>query len=275
MNTIIINGSIRSGTTWILEVISKSKLYFPIFEPDNHYADAIKYKLRYKFLDPANNNPPIDTFFHLLLSGELNKLKVDSPYSNNLLKKYYYLRRDIRYFIKNRNKAPIIKFTRAHLFLNYLFKLYNTRNIVVFRHPCAVTWSAYTKNYLVSDYEELLDDRQIELFDKYPGFFDKVDRSLCLLDYKKLWNKNVSQFERKSMIYIINWAFVNSFLINDVISNGLKVLPVYYEELFQNPSKGFKIIADYLGIDLDDRMTNQIFQKSSSSSDSSFSDLSH
>ena len=267
MQNIIINGSIRSGTTWLLDTLTAYNKFYPIFEPDNTFQDAIDMKLRYRYLDPEEEYPEVNNFFKKLFNNKAFQLNR----KHNLPKKIEVLletKRKFDYKFIYNNKTPIIKFTRGHLFLNYLKKNFNTKNIIIFRHPLAVANSAFRKSYTIAHYEEIFDERQHAFFEKYPEYYDKVQKALKLLSYSSMYSIHTSTYERHMKIFLINWFFVNTYLLNEYKANNNLGFRIFYENLFMKEIDGFKEILNFLNMNNNTKILSNVRNLSHSSNDS-------
>jgi len=263
--SIIVNGSIRSGTTWLMEVLAKHPEYHSIFEPDNFLKEAKELKIRYRYINPKNSNNEFHQFFKKLLYGEYYKMLYKQ---SSLKEKIFKIAINPTYVKNYKNsilKKPIIKFTRGHLFLPYLYHNFSTQNIFILRNPFFACYSAYKKGYLVSHFEELLDERQHELFNEYPHYYKKIQKSLELIDLKYLYSKECSKFTRQAHFFFINWAFVNSFLLEQYNNKNFNAFLISFEFAKKNPIKTFHDICEYLEIEFTDAMYNQIYNPSRSS----------
>ena len=157
-NPLVIAGSGRSGTTWVLDVIAEANNLRPVFEPLN--PDGVKEAWDFcnRYVKEDADEPELKRFMDKVFSGELNcpwtKTRIipdqmrpsisqmtSWDYTYTLLSRYKnFLIRYISYF-KKKAFRPITKFIRANLMLDWLEANFNPRIIFIVRHPGAVAAS--------------------------------------------------------------------------------------------------------------------------------------
>lgn len=151
-DTIVICGSIRSGSTWLAELLSTADRHVQIFEP--LHPDYVKQVTpimpkRNWFVASEKQWPEGEKFYQKVLSG-----KLVNPWmlSQIPLKKLFTAQR------------LVIKFVRANMMFGWLTKLPNIRKpVLVMRHPCAIIsselakgWGPTTTKVLGNAYFELI-----------------------------------------------------------------------------------------------------------------------
>ncbi len=154
---IIIAGSGRTGTTWVLDAIAKSNNLRTVFEPLQWLGvpEAKPYANRY--VKAFDNEPELKIFMDKVLSGRVNSLWTDYrilpdtlllPRSGSLRNQLGKLQSSYKKLIvhylryrRSESNRLIIKFIRANLMLGWLSKNYDFKILLIVRHPGAVVAS--------------------------------------------------------------------------------------------------------------------------------------
>jgi hypothetical protein len=155
---LIIAGSGRSGTTWVLDALAEANNLRPIFEPlnPNGVKDARRFCNRYVREDA--HEPDLKHFMHRVFNGEFSSQWTNTRilpykvrplvsrmgswnYNYTLLSLYKKL--CIRYFtyLRRRTYKPITKCIRANLMLDWLQSNFNAQIVFIVRHPGSVAAS--------------------------------------------------------------------------------------------------------------------------------------
>lgn len=123
---LVITGSPRGGTTWLLELLETIPTTRRMWEPFSEFPlDEIT---RRPYLSLKQNNQEFEDF----LSDIFNGKKVIHPGISNLpYNKLKYLKDLLT------AQNTLIKFTRAQRLLPYLSQKYNFKKILIMRHPLA------------------------------------------------------------------------------------------------------------------------------------------
>lgn len=134
--TIVIFGSIRSGSTWLAEIISSLDGYLQIFEPLylDYVRDVKKYiPERNKYI-PADEEWPVGLLvFNKIISG-----KMINTWTMSLAPL-------MRIFTA---KRLVVKFVRGNLLLEWFTKNVTVLpSVLVIRHPCAIIASQINKRW--------------------------------------------------------------------------------------------------------------------------------
>lgn len=258
-NSLIVAGSGRSGTTWVLDVLAEANALRPVFEPLNPFGikEALPFANRY--IKEEAEEPELKLFLDRAFSGELNYLwpntrflpdtlqpslsKITSwDYNYTLLSRYKKMVK--RYYCYKRKKAlrPIVKFIRANLMLDWIAVNFDARIIFVVRHPGAVVaskmaasqkkgggkiWDFHGPNEqrILSQYR---DDEQLEK-DYLGKYFD-------------IFSEKLSPVSGHALL----WCIENILPMYNQQKNKRYVF--FYEDLVMNPGKEFSRMSKILGI---------------------------
>jgi hypothetical protein len=129
-DSILIVGSPRSGTTWLMEIFESIPGYTYLFEPLQRlwFPSSIKIGFNQRpYLPPEENNPEYKEYLRKIFTGQI--VSKYPPYGNNIEMTIN------RLF----SKKLIVKSIRLTRLLPWIDKRFQLRNITyIIRHPCAV-----------------------------------------------------------------------------------------------------------------------------------------
>lgn len=200
-DAIIICGAMRSGSTWLAELLSAVDGHLQVFEPlhPRYVGDIKKIGLgnnRYFVVDDNKQNEEVKRFFEGILSGKrLNHWMLSQASLNDTF----------------RAKKLVVKFVRANLLIGWMTKFLDIRKpIVIIRHPCGIIASTMKKKW-VKDKHQILNHPYLL---RFPDILEKCK----MLD---------SQEELSALL----WCIQYHPLLKP--SNGKYIL-VSYESLVRN-----------------------------------------
>ena len=256
---LIVAGSGRSGTTWVLDVLAEANDLRPVFEPLNPYAimEAQPFANRYIKEDAAD--PELKKFLERSFKGELNYLWPNTRflpsalkpsisemtswnYNYTLMSKYKKLVKRYCSYLRIKPFRPITKFIRANLMLDWIEVNFNARIIYVVRHPGAVAASkiAASRKKGGGEVWDFYGPQEQKILFRY-----KNDHQLKE-DYL---GKYFDIFEEKltpAAGHTVLWCIENILpIFNQQKKNGHVF---FYEDLVLNPEKEFDRIAKALGL---------------------------
>lgn len=124
IDTILLCGSGRSGTTWLADIICANPRYRTVFEPfDYRRVPEMAPLPLFAYARPTNEYPERETLVQSALLGKLENAWVDRmgrrPWARKLL----------------------VKSIRANLMLGWIDRKFSPRILFTIRHPCAVVQS--------------------------------------------------------------------------------------------------------------------------------------
>lgn len=145
INTILVQGCGRSGTTWLGEVLAESLKYRLIFEPFRPDKINIFNKFVYKQYLPSDyKNERVYRIFEQIMSGRIKNTWIDN-YNN--------------FFIP---KGRIVKSIRASLFLKWMRNNFPEIPIImIIRHPCAVVSSRIKLGWDTAELDLMLKQKML------------------------------------------------------------------------------------------------------------------
>jgi len=221
-SAILIAGSGRSGTTWLLEIIARTRGVQPIFEPlyptwsptarrlTGHDGADRRY-LSSHYLRPAGAHPEWKAFLGDALTGKVRSYWTDFQRTSLFPARF------------------ALKMIRANLMLGYIYDHFRPRIVYITRHPCAVT-RARVKLGWTADVSDIL--RQGELVeDHLRQHVDAIAAERDALGTHAVW-----------------WAVENA-----VATRQLATRPHYritYEDLCLRPLEIARDLAKWLDIRL-------------------------
>ena len=256
-NPLIIAGSARSGTTWILDVIAESNNLRTVFEPLQPYGVPKARYFGHRYLKINSFEPEIKSFMEKVFKGELHyiwpntrflpsrlqpKLSQMSSmnYNYNFIGRYKrFLIRYFEYLIKYSCRR-ITKFIRANLMLDWLIDNFDATIIFIVRHPGAVaaskisasktdpTWDFYGKG-------------QQNILRQYK--YDELLRKDYLQEYQDIFTNKLSTAEGHTLL----WCIENILPIYG--QQKKKYYVFFYEDIVTNPVKEFDRMIKILGLE--------------------------
>ncbi len=238
MNSIVVAGTGRSGTTWIGQIIQSASNYPSVYEPLHlkHVPEASS--IAYQYIRPGNKNTVAEKFFRKVCCGGLRRPWTDQENPGGWRKHH------LRGLMRGRR---VVKMIRANLMLDWLSETLCCPVVYVLRHPCAVALS--WKNL---DWVPCLDRylEQAALVDDYIGPFIDSIRSA----------KNIEKITA-------GWCIENLVPIDQFASN--KWIVCTYEELYLNPEREVARILDFLGLKWNKSVEKAIVQSARSTNEQS------
>ena len=242
---LVVAGSGRSGTTWVVDSISKANNLRTIFEPLHPTVVKGASNYAYQFIDKDSLDEKLRKFFDKIFAGEINNIWVNYRVRKDRLKpkitnicsmmeaKILYSRykklnyRKYQPYIYSR---PITKFIRANLILSWIKINYDARIIFLVRHPGAVVESKL--RMVGNDWEPQI------ILEKYCR--DSLLKRAFLHKHEKLLDTANSPIEKQTII----WCIENIIPLNESRRNNYCV--VYYENLVNYPEYEWTRIMKYL-----------------------------
>ena len=155
IHPLIVMGSGRSGTTWVVDALAEANQLRTIFEPLHPSVSKIGSRYAYRYIKSGTDEPELHSFVQSLVSGEFRsiwsdyRVRTDRLYptlgrlaSREKLKllvaRWRKLIRQRNKYRKEQGRQPIIKFIRANLMAGWIRSEFNARIVVIVRHPGSV-----------------------------------------------------------------------------------------------------------------------------------------
>jgi len=228
-DTIVISGTPRSGTTWLLEILSSMGKYLTIFEPLNQkwFPESLKVGFGPRdYINPKKSDKLKEIYLEKIFTG-----KIASKLPHYSLTLYNIINRLL-------STKIIVKFVRANRIIPWIAEKFPVQGIVVIlRHPCAVIESQLRRKingYYLSCNDYVLEEKILTDAKK----IDIIDKNLI----KFIINKEKTPHELLAII----WAL--DTLIPLYYWKNYKYFIVTYENLIQNPNKVLCGILNHLGL---------------------------
>ena len=214
---IFITGHGRSGTTWIGNTFSQAPGVLYYNEPCN--PDAVRggnYSDWFRYVRPDEN----DSFFESCLESSFKGL---ITYRSNWLKQRPYRRLLPGYRV-------VIKEVASLMSLEWVYKSYQPKVLVVVRHPCAVALSEINKGTPV--------ERPI---------MEMLRQTDLLEDHLKPYISIMKSAKRPYEIYGAVWGARNRVIAN-LIPHYPEWKVIFYEDLCKNPLVCFYELFDHFNL---------------------------
>ena len=161
---IIIAGSGRSGTTWILDSIAEANNLHTIFEPLNPVLVPAAKPFAYRYVRDDSHEPALRNFMDRVFAGNLRSIWANYRLNPHMLRPWSTLARGVfrryrhnpllqfkvlcgqyvrllshyRKYKRPKSDHLIVKFIRANLMIGWLAKNYDTKIVLVVKHSAAV-----------------------------------------------------------------------------------------------------------------------------------------
>lgn len=247
---LIIAGSARSGTTWILDALAEVNQLRTVFEPLHPQAGKQASDYAHRYMPRGARASSLEKYFDKTFTGEFRSIWTDyrirpallqptrerfsSP--GNLYALYTEWRAAMqRYslFRRRLNRQQIIvKMIRGNLMLEWFKETYDARIVYVPRHPGAVVESKLRIGGESWDPEPLIEHYRV------PGVLGEYgERFMALL------TEDLSPAESHTLI----WCIENALPLEQ--AEKLGYILVYYEELRRNGEYEWRRIIDGLCLD--------------------------
>ena len=230
---VFIAGGGRSGTTWVMEMINANRDHRVVFEPfASHRVRFLPGFHREQYVRPADPDPSIAAAFDRVIQGRYRSWWTDQ---HN------------RTFICRRR---LIKAIRANLCLGYIRRRYaRMPMILLVRHPCGAASSMTRLGY---------GRYAMSVFLEQPALMEDH-----LSEHRELLETTVDEFDLR----VLRWCIQHKVLFSQIATGDVHLM--FYEELCDDPDRGFEEMCCYLGRPYDRTMKDALHRPSRLSGDHS------
>ncbi len=218
---ILIVGSARSGTTWLMNVLSSARGIQPIFEPLYPPYSAAVRKLagwdardpyiRGRYLRPDGEYPDWAALLGRVLTGQERNYWTDFERTSLFPDRF------------------LIKLIRANLMVGYIARTFQPAIVYTIRHPCAVVRSRLGLRWHAEVADLLAQSELVE--DHLAPFADTISREHDQLGAHAVW-----------------WAVEN--LVAGRQLEGRPHFRLLYEEVALRPTETARRLAEWLDLEL-------------------------
>ena len=234
--TIVVFGSIRSGSTWLAEVLSSQEGHLQIFEPLHpDYVPEAKKSLpdqRPPYVSAKQEWPAGIKLFERILSGKVINSWIMSQASLNKILTA---------------KRLVVKFVRGNLLLEWIITNMDILTpILVIRHPCAIVASHLSKGWPPGK-RRLLDNPYLN---GYPDI-----------------KKQCEDLSEPEELAALAWCL--RYHAPLMVAKPYPFILVSYERLVRNGQQELERIFGALNIPFDDRAISQLSIPSDTATNSS------
>jgi hypothetical protein len=246
----LIAGSGRSGTTWVLDVIAETFQLRPVFEPLHPGAVKGAAPYAWKYVPSDSDIAGMDAFFARVFAGHFSSLWTDFrvhprgifPELADLkdLQSLKTLRYDwinafkqYRAFRSSRaRKRVIVKCIRANLLLGWIVARFQAKVLLLVRHPGAVVESKLRIAGVSWDPEGML------------NIYRQDDKLKTLR--AGLYTDLLSQALTPAQALTLLWCIENQAPMAEAKATGYLV--VHYEDLLDHGDVAWNAIAGFFGL---------------------------
>ena len=247
---IIIAGSGRSGTTWVLDAIARANNLRTIFEPLNPAGIPSAKHFANMYVRDNADFPELKHFMDKVFSGNLkslwanyrirpDRLRLNMHKPEPLKQKLGTLKYNYKMFVtnylryyKDKSKSLAVKFIRSNMMLGWLCANYGAKTLLVVRHPGAVIASKIRLGGPNWQYEPVL-----KQYCK-----DQLLAKDYLHKFKDILARSLSPVEGHAVV----WCIENALQVCNAERNGQTL--VFYEDLFINSSTEWRRIIKSLDL---------------------------
>ncbi len=249
---IVIAGSGRGGTTWLLELVCSDSSYKPVFEPLHELKVPSAEPWAYGYLKDTFISSEAEAFFQTIFDGSLKtpwtRLK---PWMNeiNSIQDKLVLYKELATHQINEIKSDlvakqlVVKFIRANLMLPWLHTRFGATILLVVRSPYDICSSmirtGWFENHLNFGYKRYLEQEDL------------------INDFLKPHIEWMRKVEDPLERVCIMWVIENMIPLTGTNSSPMTVVP--YEYMIHYKPKHFRSMFRALGIDVnfDETMINK------------------
>jgi len=247
---LVVAGSGRSGTTWVLDAVAQANGLRTIFEPLHPLPILEVCPFAYRYV-PADSEPPglqelmerfADGSFHSIWSDyrvRTDRLRPDLGTFCSRKKLTRFYRRWKKLYSKYqgyhetlRYPHVITKFIRANLMLGWIRKNFDARIVLLLRHPGAVVESQLRLGG---------DD-----WDPYDILKRYRNDDALMSAYGELYVRLLQRELSPAQALTAAWCIQNQMPLREAESNGVMV--VHYESLLEDPTQEWGRIIRGLGL---------------------------
>ena len=212
-NTVLIIGSARSGTTFLMESLNNKNDYRIIFEPFNPtYTKEWSALSARQYFDPAKASETEIQIIEGILRGEIKNRWVD------------------RYNKKMKSSKRLIKCVRANLLLDLIEERFKEVTVIyLFRNPYDVVASRLNLNF---------DPKDVHLILEHDDFISKYYSDIDLENLHEV-------LTGKAYCHAAMWCLENRFILQSLGTRN--ILVAKYEDIKRKTvelSKGKLLVSD-------------------------------
>ncbi|MCP4267548.1 MAG: hypothetical protein GY777_18615 [Candidatus Brocadiaceae bacterium] len=151
---IVLAGTGRSGTSWLLDILTLDYDYRSIFEPLHNIQVPSAADFYYLYLVENDNHPALEKYMYNVFYNHTREawlrwmhfgISKETPIIKKTMQ-YMYSLPKFKFWAKNR----VIKLIKGNLMLGWLQKQFDVNIVYLIRHPCAVVSSQKRMGWNVS-----------------------------------------------------------------------------------------------------------------------------
>ncbi|MHA1190772.1 MAG: sulfotransferase [Promethearchaeota archaeon] len=238
-NTILVVGSPRSGTTWLMDILCTMPGYTYLFEPLNPiwYPESFKVGFRSRtYLKSESNWPEGENYLRKIFTGQVANLPIkDNPISD-LLQDF-----SMKNFINHLfGTKLIVKSTNMNRMLPWIAKHFQLRCVFfIIRHPCA-TIASQLKSGLYGYRPEFP-----PYYDIFPTKNNILNELAELDDFNSNIINKLKNIKTMEEILAASWCLDNFIPLSQ--SQPYPWTTIIYEKLIKEGEKEIKRLFSKIG----------------------------
>jgi hypothetical protein len=238
-DTILIAGSPRSGTTWLMEIFTTLPRYIYVFEPLNPIwrPDSSEVGFRSRTYLPLNSEwPEGEEYIRKIFTGQIANLPIKDSLIESILTGLS-IKIIIHFMFGNK---IIVKSINMNRMLPWIAKRFDLRCIFfIIRHPCAVIASQLKTGFC-------------GYFPSSPPYFDVYPTKEIILDEASKINQldynlinKLKKLDKIEEILAAAWCLDNYIPLSQPQPYPWKL--VFYEKLVKEGEKEIKLLFESIG----------------------------
>lgn len=230
---IVIAGSGRSGTSWLIEAITLDTHYRPIFEPLHFkYVPNVDVDWWNKYLCKGDNHKELEDHFQKVFHSRPDqawyrwmhfRVPIDASWYQTATQYAYYLP-NVRPWAKQR----VVKMIKGNLLLEWLHDRFQPRIVFISRHPCAVVASRMAYGGWQDGKSKWM--RQRRLID------DHLQSKMSL----------VRSIKSPVQMHALNWCVENFLPMLQLKQNLFEMHHVRYRDLVLEPEESLANLLNFI-----------------------------
>lgn len=243
-SNVIIAGSGRSGTTWVLDSLADANHMRTVFEPLHPIGVPDAAGFAHAYIPTDKRAPEARLFMERVFSGRFSclwtnyRIRPDrfNPLRNSPVTIYNHTMKSMQllraFGSRSDRSGQVVKFIRANLMLPWLAREFGHPIILVVRHPCAVVASRLKLSS--SDWSA---GKALDRYRHSEAICELINKRFCV---------DISRPMSAVAALASVWCIENVLPMEWAAAAGYAVVP--YESLLVEPDKAWHRVTDHLGL---------------------------
>jgi len=239
-DTILVAGSPRSGTTWLMEILGTLPEYAYLFEPLNPiwFPESFEVGFRSKtHIKPESNWSEGEEYLKKIFAGQIANLPIKDNTISDILHSFS-IKNVMNHFLGNK---LIVKSTNMNRILPWITKRFQLKNtFFIIRHPCA-TIASQIKTGLCGYRPNFP-----PYCDIFPTIDDILNEMAEIDDFDSNLVNKLKNIKTKEEVLAASWCLDNYFILSHAKTYPLTT--IIYEKLVNEGQNEIKRIFDSIDV---------------------------